>query len=208
MEIQESEKRRARNLIWNAAGEYGYEPDFKAYDAAGRADLYWNSIIGAARKAYGADTLEALFQAIHGSARESLYEQLLWIGLENAVYQREAAGRPALPSLRRAYARQVLANNRGAAQQLDVLEDAHFRRALGLPEELTPWDRKLLDALEFPPDWDGQTLMQNALELLHTWFGFVPGKELPEKKPRRRFLLFGRRGDLAALPSVRSFGRG
>lgn len=93
MEIQESEKRRARNLIWNAAGEYGYEPDFKAYDAAGRADLYWNSIIGAARKAYGADTLEALFHAIHGSARESLYEQLLWIGLENAVYQREAAGR-------------------------------------------------------------------------------------------------------------------
>ena len=39
MEIRESEKRRARNLIWNAAGEYGYEPDFKAYDAAGQADL-------------------------------------------------------------------------------------------------------------------------------------------------------------------------
>ncbi len=208
MEIQESEKRRARNLIWNAAGEYGYEPDFKAYDAAGQADLYWNSIIGAARKAYGADTLEALFRAIRGSARESLYEQLLWLGLENAVYQREAAGRPALPSLRRIYARQVLANNLGAATQLDVLEDAHFRRVLGLPEELTPWDRKLLDALEFPADWDGQTLMKNALELLHTWFGFVPGQEPAAKKPRRRFLLFGRRGDLAALPAVRSFGRG
>lgn len=46
MEILESEQRRARNLIWNTAGDYSFEPDFKAYDAEGRADLYWNSIIG------------------------------------------------------------------------------------------------------------------------------------------------------------------
>ena len=47
MEILDSEKRRARNLIWNAAADYSFEPDFKAYDEDGRADLYWNSIIGA-----------------------------------------------------------------------------------------------------------------------------------------------------------------
>ena len=46
MEIRDSEKRRARNLIWNAAEEYGFEPDFKVYDETGQADLYWNSIIG------------------------------------------------------------------------------------------------------------------------------------------------------------------
>ena len=49
MEIQDTEKRRARNLIWNAARDYTFEPTFKAYDEAGRADLYWNSIIGAVR---------------------------------------------------------------------------------------------------------------------------------------------------------------
>ena len=32
MDILDSEKRRARNLIWNAAGDYSFEPDFKAYD--------------------------------------------------------------------------------------------------------------------------------------------------------------------------------
>ena len=32
MEILDSEKRRARNLIWNAAADYSFEPDFKAYD--------------------------------------------------------------------------------------------------------------------------------------------------------------------------------
>ena len=90
MEILDSEKRRARNLIWNAAADYSFEPDFKAYDEDGRADLYWNSIIGAVRKNYGAETIEGLFEALHGCAREQLFEQLLWLGLENAVYQREA----------------------------------------------------------------------------------------------------------------------
>ena len=76
MEILDSEKRRARNLIWNAAADYSFEPDFKAYDEDGRADLYWNSIIGAVRKNYGAETIEGLFEALHGCAREQLFEQL------------------------------------------------------------------------------------------------------------------------------------
>ena len=86
MEIQESEKRRARNLIWNAAADYTFEPDFKAYDEDGRADLYWNSIIGAVRKNYGAETIEGLFEALHGCAREQLFEQLLWLGLVNKSF--------------------------------------------------------------------------------------------------------------------------
>ena len=105
MEIQEQEKRRASNLIWNAAQDYDFEPDFKAFDEAGQADLYWNSIIGAVRKNYDAQAIEELFSALHGSENEVLYEQLIWLGLEYAVYQREAALRPALPALRRNYAK-------------------------------------------------------------------------------------------------------
>ncbi len=210
MEIQDTEKRRARNLIWNAARDYTFEPTFKAYDEAGRADLYWNSIIGAVRKNYGAEAVEQLFAAIHGAEQENFYEQILWLGLENAVYQREESQRPALPALRRQYAQYVVDHNRGAASQYDVLEDAHFRRALGLPTELTPWDRKLLDALEFPGEWDAATLTDNALRLLHTWFGFTPGsgRPAPPKHPwLRPFRLFGHNAE-AGLPSVRSFGRG
>ena len=133
MEIRESEKRRARNLIWNAAADYSFEPDFKAYDEDGRADLYWNSIIGAVRKNYGAETIEKLFSSLHGCAREQLFEQLLWLGLENAVYQREAPRRPALPSLRRGYARRAVALDQNAdpGDLLATIENAHFRRALG-----------------------------------------------------------------------------
>ena len=70
MEIQEQEKRRASNLIWNAAQDYDFEPDFKAYDDEGRADLYWNSIIGAVRKNYGAQPIEKLFSAVQGCENE------------------------------------------------------------------------------------------------------------------------------------------
>ena len=216
MEIRDSEKRRARNLIWNAAADYSFEPDFKAYDEEGRADLYWNSIIGAVRKNYGAETIEGLFEALHGCTQEQLYEQLLWLGLENAVYQREAPRRPALPSLRRSYARRVLTENADPdpSDVLAVLENAHFRRALGEADPaMLPRDRELLNALEFPPDLDGPAIAERALDFLHTYFHFTPGQtQTQEAEARKRhrplLALFRRRSEADLLPSVRAFGPG
>ena len=216
MEIRDSEKRRARNLIWNAAADYSFEPDFKAYDEEGRADLYWNSIIGAVRKNYGAETIEGLFASLHGCAREQLFEQLLWLGLENAVYQREAPHRPALPSLRRSYARRVVAENADPdpSDVLAVLENAHFRRALGEADPaMLPRDRELLNALEFPPDLDGPAIAKRALDFLHTYFHFTPGQtQAQEAEERRRhrplLALFRRRSEADLLPAVRAFGHG
>lgn len=205
MEIQEQEKRRASNLIWNAAQDYDFEPDFKAFDEAGQADLYWNSIIGAVRKNYDAQAIEELFSALHGSENEVLYEQLIWLGLEYAVYQREAALRPALPALRRNYAKRVIASVQGA-NLLEILEEAHFRRALGENPAMTPWDRKILDALEFPSDWDTEMLCSHALQLLKDAFGFVPGQG---KQIKKRGLFPSRQKDKVNEPSgVRKFGLG
>lgn len=212
MDISESEKRRARNLIWNAAADYSFEPDFKAYDETGRADLYWNSVIGAVRRNYGADAIGALFQSFHGCLDEQLYEQLVWLGLENAVFQREADRRPALPALRRSYARRVLSLSRAAENDrlLDVLQAAHFSRALGQDPELKPRDRAMLDALEFPGDWDTETLTARASELLHDWFGFVPGvtQASEAQQQKRPFFFLRSRGNRVDLPAVRGFGYG
>ena len=215
MEIRDSEKRRARNLIWNAAADYSFEPDFKAYDEDGRADLYWNSIIGAVRKNYGAETIEGLFEALHGCAREQLFEQLLWLGLENAVYQREAPHRPALPSLRRSYARRAVALDQNAdpSDLLAVLENAHFRRALGQPDPaMLPRDRRMLDELEFSGDLDGPAIAARALDFLHAYFHFTPGEtqaqEAEAKKRHRPLFAFRRRSEADLLPSVRAFGHG
>ena len=215
MEILDSEKRRARNLIWNAAADYSFEPDFKAYDEDGRADLYWNSIIGAVRKNYGTETIEGLFEALHGCAREQLFEQLLWLGLENAVYQREAPHRPALPSLRQSYARRAVALDQNAdpSDLLAVLENAHFRRALGQPDPaMLPRDRRMLDELEFSGDLDGPAIAARALDFLHAYFHFTPGEtqaqEAEAKKRHRPLFAFRRRSEADLLPSVRAFGHG
>ena len=214
MEILDSEKRRARNLIWNAAGDYHFEPDFKAYDDEGRADLYWNSIIGAVRKNYGPETIDALFAAFHGCRDEALYEQLVWLGLENAVYQRESPRRLALPALRRRYARWVVDQCAGIGdgELLPRLEEAHFRRALGDDPAMTKEDRKLLDSLEFSGELDGPELSQAALDFLHDHFGFVPGKTQTEEaealRKHRPWFLFGRSRALDGLPAVRTFGFG
>ena len=158
MNIPDREKRRARNIIWNAAREYGFEPPLKVFDPDGRADLYWNSIIGAARRCYGAETVDALFDAIRDADHEEVYEQLLWLGLENAVYQRETPNRPALPALRRRYARQVIARSGPVpTEELPILlEEMHFRRVLGEEVHLMPRERDMLDELELPGDLSGE----------------------------------------------------
>ncbi len=207
MEIREQEKRRASNLIWNAAQDYDFEPDFKAFDQDGQADLYWNSIIGAVRKNYGAGPIDKLFSALKGSENEVLYEQVIWLGLEHAVYQREAALRPALPALRRSYAQRVIAGVQ-RANLLEILEEGHFRRALGEEPAMTPWDRKILDALEFSADWDAETLSARALQLLKEHFGFIP-MDGEGKRVKKYGLFASRKKDKLMDPSgVRKFGLG
>lgn len=210
IEIPDSEKRRARNLIWNAAGEYGFEPDFKAYDEDGRADLYWNSIIGAVRKNYGQETVDNLLESFQGCKDQALYEELAWLALENAVFLRESPRRPALPSLRRSYARRVLALGHTSDQILNIVESAHFRRALGETPNLRPGERKLLDALELSGDLDGPALAERILGALRASFGFIPGEtQAAEAKERKHRFLFGRRRKGSSeLPPVRGFSYG
>ena len=211
MEILDSEKRRARNLIWNAAGDYSFEPDFKAYDEEGRADLYWNSIIGAARKNFGEEVLSPLLGSFEGCVDQALYEELAWIAIENAVFLRESASRPALPALRKSYARRVFALSEGGPTDrlMDVLTVAHFRRALGEDPELKPHDRELLDALEAPRDMDGPALAAYILDFLYKYFNFTP-QETQEKEAaadtKRHFFFGFHRQTKPDLPAARGFG--
>ena len=100
MEQQEmQEERRARNFVWAAAEQYGLEPLFLAYAPDGTADMYLNIIIGLSYKWYDAQKLETFFHML-GGRQEELYQGMLWIGLEQALYEKEQAHRPALTDLR------------------------------------------------------------------------------------------------------------
>jgi hypothetical protein len=218
MELSENEKRRAVNLIWNTAEDYHFEPDFKVYDEQGRAELYWNSIIGAVYRQYDWAKLSAFFTTFRGLTDQMLFENLMWIGLENAAYSKEAPRRPVLPFLRASYARRVTAMSRAAENDRlsDVLEEAHFRRALGEEPTLKPHDRLLLDALEYGPELDTDAIIARTTELFKNELGYVPAEEAEaaeqekEKQRKKWFFRFGSRkkGVRVDLPAVRGFAFG
>ncbi len=184
--VTEFQRRRAVNQIWNAADNYGFFPDFKAYDADGNAELYWNSIIGAVRKHYEYDKLAAVFSSFQEYEDGDIYEGLLWLGLENAVYQKELPLRPALEALRADYAKRYLAVYGASTLDdyhlYDCLATAHFQRVLGMEPELHRYDRKLLDELEFSPDLDTEAIVQRVGELFSRWFQIT----LEERKKEHR----------------------
>ena len=107
MEIRETEQRRADNLIWNTAGDYSIVPWMRVYDSSGHAELYWNSIVGAVFSRYDRARLCRFTDDFGRGDERRLLETVFWLGLDNAVYARAAAERPALSSLRERYARSL-----------------------------------------------------------------------------------------------------
>ena len=191
MDIQEQQKKRASNIIWNAAKNYDFTPDFKAYDAEGHAELYWNCILGAAHRHYDYAKLDALFSTLRQEEDEDIYTGLLWLGLENAIYERECVDRPALTQLRQKYAQQYVRQYAGTQPDdyhlYECLALAHYMRILGMSPRLHKLDQKLLDALEFSPDLDTDAIVRTAQELFHQWFQI----RTEERKKERRGLLIG-----------------
>ncbi len=173
-EISDFEKKRACNLIWNAAADYGFTPDFKFYSAEGTADVYWNSILGLAHKHYDYEPLKKLFRSLENEEEAGEYEALLWLGLENALVEKERESRPALPALQRTYAVRYLAKyGRDKTEDdrfFDFLATAHYRRILGLSQQISRYDLALLDELEFSPQLNTEELVAEAKRLLEKWF--------------------------------------
>lgn len=93
--INELQQKRADNIIWNSAADYSFRPDFKAYDGHGQADIYWNVIIGSARKHYDYPQFEKLFECLDEECQD-----MFWTALEKLIYPKEVINRPVLELLR------------------------------------------------------------------------------------------------------------
>lgn len=173
-EVSDQQKKRAYNLIWNAAADYAFQPDFKFYTSEGTADVYWNSILGLARKHYDYDQLKKVFRDLETREEAGEYESLLWLGLENALVAKEKEARPALPQLQREYAVRYLKEYGGDYAEddrfFDFLAKAHYRRVLGLEQPKSRYDLSLLDELEFSPELDTKELVAEVKRLLEKWF--------------------------------------
>lgn len=223
MEISEFEKKRAANLIWNGAQDYGAETGFRVYDLDGRADVYWNSIIGAIHRHYDWEKLMAFYHSFHEMVDQGVYESLFWLSFENAAFEREKEERPVLPWLRQEYARRQLSemtasiSEDAAAQRLQAVMYGHFHHALGedamLPDLV---DRKLLAAIEVGPEADTQGVIDQIRQTLRTYFAYRdPGERAQKKSPLSLEsllprLMFWKKGGSGELGPVRrlAFGYG
>lgn len=178
MEEQDiKEAKRARNFIWMAACDYDIEPLFLAFAPDGSADIYLNLIIGLEYKWYEHDKIDDLFNQLTGK-NAMLYEGLLWIGLENALYEKERQTRPALYDLRLEYAKKSLAgvNKNREYSRIDIIRNAHCRRILGKPSGLCKEDEEILHAFCFTPDMTTDEIIVKTRENLWKYFSYKPIK--------------------------------
>ena len=210
--ISELQKKRALNIIWNSAARYDFQPDFKSYDSEGRANLYLNCIFGAARRHYDYAQFVPLFRAFEQYEDADTYEGLMWLGLENCVYERELPERPALAGLRRKYAEAMVKEYAGHDDfhLCEALTYAHFSRVLGDEPKMNGYDRKLLDELEFTPDMTTEDIVARTQELFTRWFQI----STEERRQKKRFIITpalrkrSKQQRQKAKSSLRMFGLG
>ena len=178
-------RRRALNIIWTAAGEYGFEPAFMAFTQDGQPDLYMDSIIGYVRKWYDRETMQKLFDTTGSSLMRETFDGILWIGLENCAFEREVRERPVLSELRHACAEMffeqqfIKSRQQWMAQNSLVyaLQSARWNTVLGKePGLVNPWEKNLFQELAFSGDWDARQIADHAYSVLHRYFRFSPGR--------------------------------
>ena len=200
MEQQEmQEERRARNFVWAAAEHYGLEPLFLAYTPDGTADMYLNIIIGLSYKWYDAEKLEVFFHML-GGRQEELYQGMLWIGLEQALYEKEKTHRPALTELRKEYAQENLARYRSFKEYelIDRLRNGHCATILGQESGLSGRTEELLRELTFTGDMEMEQIIAKMKEILWKYFSYEPK---PVKKELGTYFL------QKLLPAFHSIGK-
>lgn len=192
MILTEFEKKRAANMIWNAAEDYNISPGFRMYDNEGRADLYWNTIIGAAHKHFDWKKLKEFYNTFHETLGQETYETLFWIALENASFEKESPLRPGLSFLRHEYCKRKLREfmpSIAESREGWILE-GHYRTSLGedcgLPDLV---DRKLLNEVEIGGDTDTEGFIRSLSKTLAKYFTYLPSVSSRGQRKKFKFLL-------------------
>ncbi len=182
--------RRARNIIWNAAGRYDFEPPFMAFFANGHPDQYFNMIAGLVQKWLDMPRLWDFFLSYEGDRRADEFDDFLWLGLENCVYEKEIRERPILEQLRSERGRRFFAEQQQMSvqqmeyQSMPVFNQQEYRWAGVCGRRsplLTPREKRMAQALLFSGELDTDGVLTAMQAFLRTFFRYTPGSE-PEKR--------------------------
>ena len=184
--------RRARNIIWNAAACYDFEPPFMAFFANGTPDHYYNMVVGFVHKWLDMPRIWAFFEAYGSDRRAAEFDELLWLGLENCVYEKEVAERPMLETLRRRRAerffseQQKLSRQQMEYQSMLVYTQQEARWSAICARHaplLSPREKRMAEALRFSGALDTDGVLRAMEGFLQEFFRLRPGGGAP--KPRR-----------------------
>lgn len=172
-------QRRAENIIWNAAGSYDFDPPFMAFAEDGCPDLYLNMVIGLCVRWLDIDRLTAFLDVVAGLRRGNELCDMLWLGLENCVYEKELVGRSVLSSLRARKAREFFKGRQTLSRQQMMLQSmavynqqqARWSSVLGRRgDRLSPREQALAKALEFPGSLDTDAVIASMTRVLREHF--------------------------------------
>lgn len=170
--------RRAQNIVWNAAGSYDFEPPFLAFYPNGKSDSYFNLVIGLTAKYYDLSRVVAFFTSYSSSAKAEEFDEFLWLGIENAVYERELPDRPILTSLRRKRAAEffevlpTLSRQQMMYSSMPVFtqQEARWAAVLGRPQPImSRREKDMAEALRFKGTED---LIRQMTDFLRIFFHY------------------------------------
>ena len=176
--------RRARNIIWNAAGRYDFEPAFMAFFPNGAPDHYFDMVVGFTEKWLDMEKISAFFERYAYDRRVAEFDEFLWLGLENCVYEKEVAERPILEALRRERAERFFREQENLSRQqmeyqsmsVYTQQQARWSAVLGRRAPLrTPREKRMSEALLFPGALDTDAVIGAMESFLKTFFRFESG---------------------------------
>lgn len=180
-------QRRALNMVWTAAGRYDFEPMFLAFLPDGQPDFYMNSVIGYVYKWLDVTIITQLFDSFSDATLRDVYDGLLWVALENCVYEKELPYRPVLSELRISCAKlffeqeQIKTRAQWLMQSSLVytMQSARWKKVLGKTFLLSPRKKKLFAELSFDGSMDTNAIRERILDIYGRYFHFRLKKKLP-----------------------------
>lgn len=197
MNIDSIQEQRAKNIIWNAAGDYHFVPDYAAYEKDGEPSLYFNCIIGSVHRYYNYAPIHDMLLRLGRLREANLFRGLVWLGLERCTYEHALTDRPLLTTLRTSYSQTVWDQRTSYWDQelFDRLNTAHFGAVIGHHSRLSKKEQALLADLEFDSTLTSEQIVEHMNHLMELYFHC----SIPPLHDKRRFPVFPVRFRKAAL---------
>ena len=180
MEIRKAQQKRACNMVWTAAGQYDFDPQYLFFRKDDEPSLYLNTLEGLGYGCMDADILLPFLRGVEIGKDPDTYRCYVQLILERAVFLRMKDSRPALLALRKEYAMRHLEELRPPARYPEMSEHRQvllhwYKVSRKNLTEFTKREIELAEAMDAlaeknAADGDDAALVSGIKELLWRYF--------------------------------------